>query len=176
MLINCPECQKEISSDAKKCPNCGAKNAKRNEYRECSKCKKAVHMSQRHCECGEKNPAYINPKALKIGCAVFILIAIIFGAVESCSRTPDEKRQNELKKNFSSWNGSHNQFVEEIKSRLNNPSSFEHVETSYKDFGKNLQINMKFRAKNKFNATITTTAIGIVDAKTGKVLKASIKN
>lgn len=86
MLINCPECKKEISTDARKCPACGANNAKRTGYKECVKCKKPVHSSQKVCECGAKNPGYINTKAIGIGCGTIVLIFFLIGLIgKSCS-------------------------------------------------------------------------------------------
>jgi len=51
MLIKCHECQKEISTDAKNCPQCGAKNP--------------YHVS----------------KKIKIGCVAVILLFVLFGII-----------------------------------------------------------------------------------------------
>ena len=53
---------------------------------------------------------------------------------------------------------------EEIKKRLNDPSSFEHVETKYiymADLG-SFRVQTIFRAKNAFNATMTNKANAIL--------------
>ena len=59
---------------------------------------------------------------------------------------------------FSGWNGSNPQFVDAVKSTMNDPSSFEHVETRFKDNNDGtLKLFMKFRGKNAFGAIITNT-------------------
>lgn len=48
-LIKCPECDKEISSSAKVCPNCGYKN----EFKTCPECGVVVKATDNMCpECG----------------------------------------------------------------------------------------------------------------------------
>ena len=48
-LIKCPECKKEISSNAKICPNCGYKN----NIKTCPECGKIVKTTDTVCpECG----------------------------------------------------------------------------------------------------------------------------
>ncbi|UDQ99330.1 hypothetical protein AAEX28_04405 [Lentisphaerota bacterium WC36G] len=64
---------------------------------------------------------------------------------------------------FSAWNGSHYKTVKYVKNLLNDPKSFEHVGTScFRKNGKNY-IFMKYRAKNNFNATITSSIITEID-------------
>lgn len=61
-------------------------------------------------------------------------------------------------KYFSGWDGSNPQFVDAIKNMMNDPDSFKHVETKYRDEGSNLRIQMTYRGKNAYNATITKTS------------------
>lgn len=53
------------------------------------------------------------------------------------------------------WNGSHILFARMIKEQLNDPSSFEHVNTTFRLFNGYAVVNMTFRGKNAFNATVT---------------------
>lgn len=46
---------------------------------------------------------------------------------------------------------------------LNDPDSFEHVETRYKDEGNYLLVFLKYRANNKFGAKVLNTATAKVD-------------
>ena len=46
---------------------------------------------------------------------------------------------------------------------MNDPKSFEHIETTYTDKGDYLLVYMKFRGKNSFGAKVLQTAIGTVD-------------
>ncbi|MDJ0838941.1 MAG: hypothetical protein QNK37_20645 [Acidobacteriota bacterium] len=58
---------------------------------------------------------------------------------------------------FSEWNGRHYDFAERVKFVLNDPASFQHVETRHMITDEGMVVIMKFRAKNAFNATVTKT-------------------
>ena len=58
------------------------------------------------------------------------------------------ERRVKIEKQFSAWDGSHITFSRAIKDNLNDPSSFEHVETRYEDKGTYILVSMKYRAKN----------------------------
>lgn len=59
---------------------------------------------------------------------------------------------------FSVWNGSYRPLVDRVKARLNDPKSFKHVETRYKEEGDYVYINMQYRAKNGFGGVVTDYA------------------
>jgi len=62
-----------------------------------------------------------------------------------------------LSKGFSAWDGSHIKLTEVIKESMNNPDSYEHVETVYFDQGDHLIVNQTFRGKNAFGGTVKNT-------------------
>ncbi len=79
---------------------------------------------------------------------------------------------------FSAWDGSHNEFVRLVKENMNDPKSFEHVETKYlvlstqeqiDEVGKgeigDLYIYMKFRGTNAFGGKILSEAEGLASYK-----------
>ncbi len=98
------------------------------------------------------------------------------------------KRRTEwIEKQFDAWDGDHIALTRLIKQNLNDEKSFEHIKTTFIDVSdetiKNemnsifqesgfnataeigdLVITTEFSAKNAFNATIKSTAIGIVKA------------
>lgn len=65
-----------------------------------------------------------------------------------------EERQEEIGKCFSPWDGSHRKMTDAVKDAMDDPNSFEHVETRYRDGGDRLFLSMIFRGKNKFGGTI----------------------
>lgn len=74
-----------------------------------------------------------------------------------------------IKKQFSGWDGSHRGVEAAIKSRMHNPGSYEHVETRYSvDDGK-VTIITTYRGTNGFGGTVTNRAIATVDPE-GNVL------
>lgn len=78
-------------------------------------------------------------------------------------------KKSKIEEQFSKWDGSHANLKYLIKENMNDPKSFEHIETKYVDKGDHLIVQMKFRGKNAFGATILNTAVAKVDLD-GKVL------
>lgn len=132
-LISCKECKHQISKTAQTCPNCGEKNK-------------------------------TNSNALK-----WILILMAFSAVFSSLQgnkgaetstqtasldTPEVTHKKRIESGFSAWDGSHRQLTKIIKKSMNDPDSYDHVETTYKDTGKDLLIITKYRGKNGFGGVV----------------------
>ena len=69
-----------------------------------------------------------------------------------------------LKSQFSRYDGSHRKVEAAIKSRLKDPSSYEHVETRYVVNTNSITIYTTYRARNSFNALIPGYAMATVDA------------
>lgn len=63
-------------------------------------------------------------------------------------------RQKRIESGFSAWNGSHIAITRIIKKSMNDPKSFEHVETSYGDRGDYLVVKTTFRGKNAFGGVV----------------------
>ena len=70
---------------------------------------------------------------------------------------------------LSSWDGSHPQFKNDVKARLNDPDSFKHdiTRVGSNQKGKH-QIRMVFRARNALGGVVKNTAIGTYDNETCK--------
>ena len=71
------------------------------------------------------------------------------------------ERSNKIRMQFSAWDGSHGMLKRWIKDNMNDPDSFDHIQTTYADRGKYILIQMKFRGKNAFGAKV----ISVVTAK-----------
>lgn len=92
------------------------------------------------------------------------------GKTVAFENTPEELRIKKVKQQFSSWDGSHRNLERLLKSRLNDPDSYEHDKTVYWDKTDYLVVSMSYRAKNAFGALVK----GHVKAKTsldGQVLE-----
>ena len=72
-------------------------------------------------------------------------------------------RQKKIEMQFSSWDGSHSALKDYVKENMNDPSSFDHVKTTYADKGNYLIIQMTFRGKNAFGAKVLQTVNAKVD-------------
>jgi len=101
---------------------------------------------------------------------VFVIIAILifiaigyFKSTPSKPISPEETRKELIKKEFNAWDGSHFQLEEYIKKSMNDPGSYEHVETVYWDRGAYLVVMTTFRGKNAFGGVVKNS----VKAKVG---------
>jgi hypothetical protein len=74
-----------------------------------------------------------------------------------------EGSKSRLLEQFSQWDGSHRNVEAAIKARMNDPDSYKHVETKYKETSTGAVIYTKFRGKNGFGAVITNAAVATVD-------------
>ena len=117
-----------------------------------------------------------NPKHKFNWTITLILIAIVL--IGYYSQTPEEraadKARQDIESKFSAWDGSHRKLVEYVKPRLRDPSSFEHVETTYIDKGDEIFVTMHFRCKNGFNGVNNCYAYAYCDKATGEVLSCKI--
>lgn len=84
-------------------------------------------------------------------------------------REAKAQRGEKIIRQFSSWDGSHRNFVRLIKDNMHDPSSFDHVETTYTDKGSYILVQMKYRGKNAFGAKVINTVNAKVDIE-GNVL------
>lgn len=137
-LKKCKECGHEVSTTAKTCPHCGAKPNK------------------------------------GIGClgviGVFIFIVILANIFDSKEDKKDvavvkkpPTREERIERGFSAWDGSHRRLEQRIKESMNDPKSYEHVETTYWDKGSYLLVKTSFRGKNAFGGTVVNWVEAKVD-------------
>lgn len=83
----------------------------------------------------------------------------------------EEKQREELiKSQFSAWDGSHYGLEKYIKRHMNDPDSYDHVETRYLDKGDRLLVITSFRGKNAFGGVVKNSIAAEVSLD-GDVLK-----
>jgi len=80
-----------------------------------------------------------------------------------------KKYQAWIKEQFSAWDGSHRGLVDLVKKNLNDPKSFDHEETTYKDMKDHLIVKMTYRAKNAFGGLILQNVTAKADYKTNTI-------
>lgn len=81
-------------------------------------------------------------------------------AAEAAAKAEREKR---IEEQFSGWDGSHRNFERMIKNAMNDPDSYEHVETRYRDMGKTIRVYCTFRGKNAFGGIVKNTKVADFD-------------
>lgn len=65
-----------------------------------------------------------------------------------------EARKKKIEAQFSTWDGSHHNLERIIKESMNDPDSYDHVETVYWDSGDYLIVRTTFRGKNAFGGVV----------------------
>lgn len=114
-----------------------------------------------------------------IGCGiiafVFIILFIFFTVVDNKAEKIKQKRFEKLtqvekdsvlkvkqiKTQFSEWDGSHYNLEKTIKQSMNDPGSYEHIETIYWEIKDYLVVLTKYSGKNAFGGRVQ----GLVKAK-----------
>lgn len=130
---------------------------------------------------GEKIPKLPLPFWQKSLIAVTTLLAItVIGAIISDPSPPiknqeviksaKELRKELIEKQFSAWNGDHETLARSIKASMNNPKSYEHVQSGYTDNGDYILVETKFRGTNAFGGIVINTVRAKVDLQ-GNVLE-----
>jgi hypothetical protein len=70
-------------------------------------------------------------------------------------KTPPPPTKDDLvKKQFSTWDGSHYQLEKMIKNSMNDPDSYEHIATAYKIENETVTVFTDFRGNNAFGGKI----------------------
>jgi hypothetical protein len=76
----------------------------------------------------------------------------------SSSSTPSTPkvmtRQDSIESQFSAWDGSHRTLERLIKDNMNDPDSYEHIETRYRDDKTSIFLYTKFRGANAFGGKV----------------------
>lgn len=98
-------------------------------------------------------------KQVEKGCFIFIaifFIGFIIAGLISKDLTPAEKRKQTILRQFN-LDGSHAKINEYIKTRLIQPSSYEHIKSSCFDRGKYVEVNTTFCYTNKYGGKTRDT-------------------
>lgn len=144
-LRKCRECGSQVSSRAATCPQCGAPTKRKT------------------------NPlvgllAFVIIIAVCAGVCTGVFNLADKGTGGAASEDADragatetshqETRKERIERQFSAWDGSHRGLTKTIKDAMNDPGSYEHVETVYGDHGDYLVVRTTFRGKNAFGGVV----------------------
>lgn len=131
----------------------------------CKTCKKQIDLTAKSCpHCGVRSPGTTSSGCLPIILVAFmgIVFVIFLGGQPAAPRTPEEQREQQIRKGFSAFDGSHRKLESLVKETLKDPSSYDHVKTTFVDQGTKLTVYMTYRAKNSFGAIVP----GVIVAET----------
>ena len=82
-----------------------------------------------------------------------------------------EARAKKIKSQFSLWDGSHYQLEKLIKRGMNDPNSYEHVETVYWDQNTYIVVQTTFRGRNAFGGMVRNFVKAKVSLVDGQILQ-----
>lgn len=107
----------------------------------------------------------------------FLLILAVFAIIERQKQKPITAKtaitiQERVVSHLSKWNGSHRELEAYIKASMNDPGSYEHIETKYilpADTATSAIYITTFRGKNAFGGVVTQTVRARCNIYTGKV-------
>jgi hypothetical protein len=77
--------------------------------------------------------------------------------------SPEDQRKEQITKLFSPWDGSMPKLEKVIKKSMNDPDSYEHIETRYSDMKDYLLVGCEFRGNNAFGAKVKNIVTAKVD-------------
>ena len=103
---------------------------------------------------------------------ISIMVAILLFNMDWTTKE-DTRTENEklIEKHFSPLDGSHRELTYVIKDNLNDPDSYEHIETTYRIQGDTIWVFTNFRSKNGFGGMVREGVTAITDKQTGKVIE-----
>jgi hypothetical protein len=126
--------------------------------KQCPDCKEWIHKDASKCPHCQSNQPTAAPAVATI--VTLVLFGTFFvwctGVCSSSDRSSPRTltRQEKLEQQFDPWDGSHIKLKEIIKSNMNDPNSFEHVDTIYRDHGDYIYIRTDYRGKNVFGGVV----------------------
>ncbi len=158
-FTRCPKCGKSYRDDRASCPHCSPPEPK-----------ERGRLQRFITDCNGQIRSWLDLKKKKIlPQSIIIVISlcipiIFFHWLSNISnqqiaqplpkQSYQESRDEKIKKQFSAWDGSHIKLTEYIKGIMNDPDSYQHVETKYWDKGDYLIVFTQFRGKNMFGGVV----------------------
>ena len=167
-----------------KCEHCGELmqgRVKSNSVIGCVSCKKQFRVTP------ELMAAYESEKKLSawdyikrygiytVGGLILIVVvlSVIFG---ESNKSVEQIRDEQVQELFFA-DGQNYQVVQAVKKSMNDPDSFEHIETKHVDNGSgDVAITMMFRGKNAFGGKVVNRAVAMVSPESGAVTSLAIEN
>ena len=104
---------------------------------------------------------------------IVVVLSVIFG---ESNKSVEQIRDEQVQELFFA-DGQNYQVVQAVKKSMNDPDSFEHIETRHVDNGTgDVAITMMFRGKNAFGGKVINRAVAMVNPQSGTVTSLAIEN
>ena len=100
---------------------------------------------------------------------LLLVVAALFAVLSGEPKSIEQIRNEQVQKLFFA-DGQNYQVVQAVKKRMNDPDSFEHIETKHIDQGSgDIAVTMLFRGKNAFGGKVVNKAAAMVNPESGAV-------
>lgn len=167
-----------------KCEHCGELmqgRVKSNSVIGCVSCKKQFRvtpelMSDYESEKQLSAWDYIKRYGIYTVGGLILIAGVLLMMFGESNKSVEQIRDEQVQELFFA-DGQNYQVVQAVKKSMNDPDSFEHIETKYVDNSSgDVAITMMFRGKNAFGGKIVNRAVAMVNPESGAVTSLAIEN
>lgn len=167
-----------------KCEHCGELmqgRVKSNSVIGCVSCKKQFRvtpelMSDYESEKQLSAWDYIKRYGIYTVGGLILIAGVLLMMFGESNKSVEQIRDEQVQELFFA-DGQNYQVVQAVKKSMNDPDSFEHIETKHVDNGSgDVAITMMFRGKNAFGGKIVNRAVAMVSPESGAVTSLAIEN
>lgn len=107
---------------------------------------------------------------------LLLVVAALFAVIGGEPKSIEQIRNEQVQELFFA-DGQNYQVVQAVKKSMNDPDSFEHIETTHVDNGTgDVAITMMFRGKNAFGGKVIYRAVALVSPESGAVTSLAIEH
>lgn len=167
-----------------KCEHCGELmqgRVKSNSVIGCVSCKKQFRvtpelMSDYESEKQLSAWDYIKRYGIYTVGGLILIAGVLLMMFGESNKSVEQIRDEQVQELFFA-DGQNYQVVQAVKKSMNDPDSFEHIETKHVDNGSgDVAITMMFRGKNAFGGKVVNRAVAMVSPESGAVTSLAIEN
>lgn len=167
-----------------KCEHCGALmqgKVKANSVIGCVSCKKQFRvtpelMSAYEVEREKSVWDYARRYGIYTVGGLILVVGILSAMYGQVTKPVEQVRAEQVQELFFA-DGRNYQVIQAVKKSMNDPDSFEHIETQHVDQGSgDVAITMMFRGKNAFGGKVVNKAVAMVNPESGAVTSLAIES
>ena len=167
-----------------KCEHCGdlmQGKIKSNSVIGCVTCKKQFRVTPELIRAYESEKElsawdYIKRYGIYTVGGLILITGVLLAIFGESNKSVEQVREDQVQELFFA-DGQNYQVVQAVKKSMNDPDSFEHIETRHVDNGTgDVAITMMFRGKNAFGGKVINRAVAMVNPQSGTVTSLAIEN
>lgn len=167
-----------------KCEHCGELmqgKIKSNSVIGCISCKKQFRVTPELMSAYESEKQlsawdYIRRYGIYTVGGLILIVGLLSAMYGQVTKPVEQVRAEQVQELFFA-DGRNYQVIEAVKKSMNDPDSFEHIETQHVDKGSgDVAVTMMFRGKNAFGGKVVNRAVAMVNPSSGEVTSLAIES